>query len=738
MSKAILSTIIVLLVGWRSIAADFKIISEGNKHGLADKNGKIVIPIIYDNLGWSNGKTDLIGEVLGYLEDGKWGLISTKNRRISKAVYIDLLPAQDEFLIASTKGTYSDASLFGILDTNGKARLGFQYHSLEPQGNFLVAGQKKNGVVKWGVLNYEEQEIIPLNYEGVKVQHLNFVVKQNGSSAIFDFAGNQLSEFNYDKIGELGSYSLLYDELGKQGLADMLGNIITQPKFKSIRMNNDSSATLTEFPKWELILPENGTVKEYFYDEIVPVSHGIYSVTTNGRQAIINSEEEYLLNGNDWEITVPDDEFVIVKQDNKYGVLKEGGLTVLSLQYDSIYYSGKHFYALTKEEEKYRWQIFSPFGNLISSSYYDAVFPMSESVMATKKNGYWGYIDFSGHTVIEYKYDFAWPFKEGRAKVDYLGNQGVINTAGEWVVYPNHSEVTIVNRDLFIDNTGKRLDLLDALERTVYQTYNQLLPHSYGLLEVSSAGKLGLVDHQGVSKIPPIYDHISELSDNKVYILKKDGYHTIMAKDGRIILDRTNEFEKIGNLSEGFLSIIKDNRHGFIDLDGNLRIANRYDMVKDFKEGMAAIQLVGHWGFIDRLERLRIQPLYDEVEDFIRGISVVSKKDWYGIIDMQGNEILEIAYDSVFRNQLNSFIVVKSGKYGLANFKGELLVPPKYELLIENSNGYLIVKQRGKYGVIKKNGINVIPPIYKNILHDDINGYYLASRFSEEKVISIR
>ncbi len=738
MSKSLLIIMFIFLYhGINAAILGYEVVTNGNKHGLADDAGNIVIPIVYDNLGWSNGTNNLINEVFGYYENGKWGLINTKNKRISAPVYVDLYPANEGFLVASRKNSYSD-TLFGILDTKGNARLGFQYHSLSPSGNILIAGQQKDGELKWGVIDYEEREVISIKYDRVEIQHLNFVVYIDGSAAIYSLEGNQLTGFDYDTISELGSYSLVYDGLGKQGLVDNMGNIITPVIYKSIRLNSDSSATLTEFPRWELIIPEKGVVKEFYYDKIAPVSHGIYNVTTNGRQAIINIDEEYLVNGNDWRIMVPDDQFVIVQQDSKYGVLKRGGIEVLPLQFDSIYYSGKHFYVLTTEESSQRWQIYSDFGSLISSSYFDAIFPMSENIIATRKNGYWGYIDFSGHVLIEYKYDYAWPFKNGRAKVNYLGNQGIINTVGEWVVYPNHSEVTIVNTDLFINHTGPGLDLIDANERVVYQTYNHLALHSYGLLEITASNKYGLIDHVGKSIIPPIYDNISELSGNQVYILRKDQRHGVIGKDGKFLLNLTNEYEHIGSLSEGFLSIKKDGRYGFIDFDGKLRIANRYDAVEDFKEGLAAVQLVGKWGFINRLDRLTIQPRYDEVENFDRGVSIVRKDNMYGIIDTEGKEVLPTDYDSLCRNEMNSFVVVKSGKYGLANLKGELQVPPKFALLEENESGYIIVKQRGMYGVIKKNGINVIPTVYEKIIYDQFNGYYLAGKQSQEQIISTK
>ena len=731
MGKFLLFTAVLLLnVHFDVNAVDFQIVSEGKKHGLVDEDGKLVIPIIYDRLGWSDGERQLVDDVIGYFEENKWGIINTKNEKITEPEYVNLYPGKFETLIASRKNDYSGTDQYGVLDSKGKAKLGFQYHSLAMGGDYLIASQLKSGIVKWGILDYAEQQIIPIEFGKIQVLNLNFVVYQDNNAGIFSMEGLQLTPFVYDKVSELGSYLVLHNKIGKMGLASMTGAILDEPQYKSIKMDSTRTLIKTPFPKWELIVPGGGVVKEFYYDNISPISHGIYHVTANGRQALINIEEEYLLAGDDWTISVPDEKFVIAQKGRKFGVLKEGGIEVIPIEFDSLYYSGRHFYTLKNEDQPDQWQIHSSFGNLISSSSFDAVYPMSEELIATKKNGYWGYIDFSGHTVIEYKFDYAWPFKEGRAKVNYLGNQGVINTAGNWVIHPNHSEVTIVNKDLFINHTGKRYDLLDGLERVIYQTYNDLEPHSFGLLEITGTGKYGLLDTRGNSRIPPKFDYISELSGDRVYILQRDQEYTVLEKNGGSILTETSDYDSIGSLSEGFLSVLKDRRFGFIDLNGQLRIANRYDAVEDFKEGMAAIQLVGRWGFVDRLERLRVQPLYDKVENFERGVSVVKKDGFFGIIDIQGNEILPITFDSIVRKQNTSFIVMKNDLYGLANLKGELVISPKYELL-EETHDLIIVKQRGKYGVIRKNGINVIPSTYDLIKYDAINGYYLAAKFEQ-------
>src|SRR5688500_5233849 len=46
------------------------------KVGLKNQKGEIIIPALYDGLGWSNGTFSMTENVTGYLIGGKWGLLN--------------------------------------------------------------------------------------------------------------------------------------------------------------------------------------------------------------------------------------------------------------------------------------------------------------------------------------------------------------------------------------------------------------------------------------------------------------------------------------------------------------------------------------------------------------------------------------------------------------------------------------------------------------------------------------
>ena len=65
-----------------SSAEEYFIFQKNNKKGVRDSEDKVIIPAEYDDLGWSIGEFHPLDDVLGYKENGRWGLITLENKKI--------------------------------------------------------------------------------------------------------------------------------------------------------------------------------------------------------------------------------------------------------------------------------------------------------------------------------------------------------------------------------------------------------------------------------------------------------------------------------------------------------------------------------------------------------------------------------------------------------------------------------------------------------------------------------
>ena len=105
--------------------------------------------------------------------------------------------------------------------------------------------------------------------------------------------------------------------------------------------------------------------------------------------------------------------------------------------------------------------------------------------------------------------------------------------------------------------------------------------------------------------VHPQYEDI-QLHGN-YYSLKDSLFVTLIQSNGRVIVKPEDEIQEVFGYSEGYFHVLKDGKHGFIDENGKLRVANRYDEALPYNEGLAPIKLLGRWGFIDKAEILKIQ-----------------------------------------------------------------------------------------------------------------------------------
>ena len=147
-----------------------KVFKSGNFQGLMDPQGEIIIPPVYDAIGWSDGSPYGDQEVLGYSEHGKWGLLSLKNKKLTPPVFNNLKPFKDLSFIASKKADHSNHLFYGILDEKGNTSVSFSYFSIIDLNNELIkVGIYEDGEVFYGVRNVYDEEIIPTKYRSVNL-----------------------------------------------------------------------------------------------------------------------------------------------------------------------------------------------------------------------------------------------------------------------------------------------------------------------------------------------------------------------------------------------------------------------------------------------------------------------------------------------------------------------------------------------------------------------------------------
>lgn len=699
-----------------------EVFKEDNLAGVKDANGDILVPAEHTNLGWSDSLNLFVDNVIGYY-DNNWGLISAKNKIITAPEYYELWPINKDLIVASKKSPTSNHLIYGAVNSKGNSVVDFKYSSINKLANLLIVTEQIEGLTKYGLLNDKKHFLLKPEY--TKIEHFVdelYVFSEHNKSGIIKKSGETVIPISLDSIGYLQNGKAKIFDSGKTGLIDQSGNLLFEPKHKSVEINGNS-AGIMEFNSYTIVDHLNKLNKKFNCDSVINISEYFYAVYFNHHLSITDRSFNELVSGSGIKVHKPNNDKLILTKAGKHGVINDKGNTLISMVYDLIEADENYFYA----KKKGKWYVFNKFGRKISDTSFDDLLPQSENLIATKRNGYWGFIDFQGDEAIPYKFDEVTSFNHLTSRVKFLNGLGTINQFGEWICQPIYDEITIHKDGITEAQLKSRIDLINHDGDVIFQTYNKLTPYDGGFIEETAEGKIGFIMRDGRIVKHPIFDEISFASKDSILIAREDKYLSLATKSGDRFYSLSGRFEEVIGISENLVGIRLDDKYGFVDLEGRLRIANRYDSIRLFLNGMAAFFLRGGWGYIDKAEKLRVQPIYESSFDFINNTAIVIEKGKYGVIDKDGKYLLDSKYDKISRNQFGSFDVALDSKYGLYDSNVKKVASVEFSKANEVSKGQVIVKRRGLYGVLNSKGRFTIPLMYNNISYLKGGKYMVVS-----------
>lgn len=151
----------------------------GNKMGVVDKQGNIVIPPKYD---WVEKFEDGLA---GVRLDGKWGFVNTKNKVIIPFIYDSVLFFREGFV------PVSQAKKWGVIDKSNRVIIPFEYEEISEVYSNLVIVKKNN---KKGAINLNGKQIIPVNFDELVFSdediQATVMLGEKEETHIFDYEGS--------------------------------------------------------------------------------------------------------------------------------------------------------------------------------------------------------------------------------------------------------------------------------------------------------------------------------------------------------------------------------------------------------------------------------------------------------------------------------------------------------------------------------------------------------------------
>jgi hypothetical protein len=275
------------------------------------------------------------------------------------------------------------------------------------------------------------------------------------------------------------------------------------------------------------------------------------------------------------------------------------------------------------------------------------------TLFPARMNGKYGFIDKTGKTVIEARFQRALEFTEGLAAVeDARGQWGYMDVKGDMAIKPLFAAALPFSEGLGSVRMGDKFGCINkAGEIVIPAKFSGIGPFNEGLAETlveqtvqgMAVRGWGFIKTDALFPIVPQYDAIGPFGEGVAPVRifgKKWGF---IDKDRKIIIQPV--YEAAFQFSEGLAAVqaTYENQYkwGFINHDGKYVIQPRFGVARSFSEGLVGVRVMdgNKWGFVNKSGTYVIKPLYDDVGQFHNGIALVKLGPKERYIDTTGKTI---------------------------------------------------------------------------------------------------
>ena len=418
--------------------------------------------------------------ILKYKKNDKYGLLNINGKELTDAIYDQISAiAYKEGMVLVKQG-----DLCGVINLNGIEVIPVEYESITADNyynkktlykttGFIVSKKKEDGY-RYGYINYKGQIILDTEYTELERvteiqddKNIYFVALKDGQAGLLKNK-KVILNYEYEDISyNLYNNVFIIQRNGKQGIVDLKGKIKIQPEYDNIMVGGilinakkdnefyvldldgnklDNIDIIAKMPtkdgehfivsdKNEIykITDKNGNIiidKNYSYIE--EVGENYFIVSNNGKSGIIDLSGKSVVDLKYNSIFALDETDIleaVIVENNTIGIIDKEMNMVASMDNAGMEIKNNYIHLYSEKEDKY----FSKSGKKLSSK---EAFP-NNKLYAKEIDGRWGFVDNNGNLKIQNEYEKVTEFNEyGFAGIKKDGKWGCINQNGDIIQEP--------------------------------------------------------------------------------------------------------------------------------------------------------------------------------------------------------------------------------------------------------------------------------------------------------------
>lgn len=450
---------------------------------------------------------------------------------------------------------------YGYINSSGKIIINPIYelaHDYNKEGTAIVVKNKEYFLInKKGEKVSGSYQLMQSEKCGV-IQTINGGTVSNfyGSNAVsggkvgyIDLKGKTVIENGrYEQIGWQGSGAFEYwphDEIkvnDKYGVINNKGVVVIEPIYEEVKLDCPLRFARVKFNKKYGIIDFDGNIKVPInYTEIVgPFADGFVFAKNDNGTVLINKSGQIVKKLPAKFLGKCDDGVCLLYDYDlkKIAISDTMGNAITGFVFDKISSFEKNDLAMFTDIQNKKVGFINRKGEIIIPAKYDmekyGSSDLSDGLIAVKKKDKFGFIDYKGNEVIDFKFDKASDFEKEHSVVKINNKFGLINKKGEYIIEPIYDTLDydkwtmlckIINgkqfdkrkigvfsiqlKKVIIDPKFDDIDFLDEKYIRGKYTISNSPPVIY---------RYGLFNLDGGEILPPIYNEV-EIIQNLIRVI---------------------------------------------------------------------------------------------------------------------------------------------------------------------------------------------------------------------------
>ena len=354
---------------------DRAIFSQGQKSGVINTSGKILIPPAYHRLEMDG---NFLRACLDATSKHRWVMLDFHGRQISEKHYEYIGAFNGKYYPAKNRGYWGALNEIGtevitcvhdsLLQNSGNniaVKFKGQYGVINLQENWIVTpGDNRVEVLnEEAYLEYAGQTTFlkslsggiiyfsdnPLTYQDGYIREQ----LSTGAHWIIDMTGIIVDRSNQPLTAEKispeseGLRAIMKD--GKYGFIDNAGRLRIANRYEDVKPFTDGRAAIRIRGKWGFIDHQEKLVVQPVYDQVENFSNGMAIVKRDGLSGLIDANGKLLLPIRYDDITVNSSNRFMLRQGEAYGIADESGRIIISPRYDAVTDPGNGYIIVARD-----------------------------------------------------------------------------------------------------------------------------------------------------------------------------------------------------------------------------------------------------------------------------------------------------------------------------------------------------------------------------------------------------